>query len=364
MNDIDPVFTTALQERADGDVRVEALLDGARRRGVRHRRNRRLATGAGAGLAVAAVLAATTLLPRGATAPAPGGSAPPTSRTATASSPAASSVVEKPRPPAASLAPLTAGGRIGEGHQIHLDTVDPTPFTLAWGSGNGVETIQASRGKTSKFGYSTYSVLVAQTAERLDQETAHLFAGEPQTEPLRINGGATGILRWSQEMATLRWQPLPDVWAMAWVRFHDSVPDPLPVITADDARGAMLEVSSAVRYDRVLRCTAQFRLTWAPPGTKTSACSLQWTGTTGSASFAFTVPGRGTFHVSDTDAADWQPNTTYAGKQVQSGRDGSWIVVDGRGYLIEPGDSGLTKDQQLHVLTGIQSGPPTDDPVR
>ncbi|GAA3215578.1 hypothetical protein [Dactylosporangium siamense] len=361
MNDIDQVFTTALQERAGGDVRVEALLDGARRRGIRHRRNRRLATGAGAALAVAAVLAATTLLPRGAPTPAPGGSAPPSSA---GPSPAASSIVEKPRPPAASLAPLTAGGGVGEGRQIHLDTVDPAPFTLAWTSSNGLETIQASRGKTSKFGYSTYLAVVTQTAERLDQETAHMFANEPQTEPLRINGGATGTLRWSQEMATLRWQPLPGVWAMAWVMFHDSVPDPLPVITADDARGAMLEVSSAIRYDRVLRCTAQFRLTWAPPGTKTSTCSLQWTGTTGSASFGFTVPGRGTFSVSDTDAADWQPNTTYAGKQVQSDRDGSRIVVDGHGYLIEPGDSGLTKDQQLHVLTGIQPSAATDDPVR
>ncbi|MFD0584024.1 hypothetical protein [Dactylosporangium darangshiense] len=71
MSDLEPVFMTALRDRADGDVRVEPLLDGARRRGVRHRRNRRLAAIGGSVGAVAAVLAATLLVPTGGGTPRP-----------------------------------------------------------------------------------------------------------------------------------------------------------------------------------------------------------------------------------------------------------------------------------------------------
>ncbi|WP_433222312.1 hypothetical protein ACQP00_23120 [Dactylosporangium sp. CS-047395] len=363
MSDMDPVFSIALRERADGDVRVEALLDGARRRGARHRRNRRLMAGVGAAIAVVAVLGATTLLPNGHGTPVPIGSAPPSA----APSQAESAVAEKPRPPvAAGLEPLTSGGTVGEGRQIHLDTTDPAPFLLEWSSGAGLESMRAIRGGgISEFGYSGYNVIVASTPQKLEDAAASQLAqlpGRPTLEPLHV-GTADGSLRWTKDWAALAWPARPDVWAFAWVKFHDSVPDPKPAIDAADARGAMLEVAHAIRYDRVLRCTASFHLTWAPAGTRTTGCALWWGWTAGDATMTFTVPGGGAFRVSDA-GPDFQPNTTYNGRPVQDGADGSSTVVDGKAFLVEPGDSAITKDQRLRILTGVRPGPATDDPLR
>src|SRR5690349_15445687 len=88
MTDFDTSLSATLERAAGADVHVEALLDGARRAGVRYRRRRiGLVTGAGlaAGLA-ALVVTMTVLAPNGGPASAPQyGSSPGPSVTPTVS---------------------------------------------------------------------------------------------------------------------------------------------------------------------------------------------------------------------------------------------------------------------------------------
>ncbi|HTJ33052.1 MAG TPA: hypothetical protein VL738_07465 [Dactylosporangium sp.] len=364
MSDLEPVFMTALRDRADGDVRVEPLLDGARRRGVRHRRNRRLAAIGGSAGAVAAVLAATLLVPTGGGTPPPATSAAPSARASTARpSPTPS---ERPRPPAVpGLAPLTAGGTLGQGRQLHLDTTDATPFTIRWDSADGFEALEVGRYPTSRFGYDLFRVMAYTTGPALDAAIAERqpnWPGKAAVEQLSA-GGRPATLKWTNDWATLRWQPLDGVWALAEVKFHRMQPDPMPVIGAAEARDAMLEVAASIRYDRVLSCAAQYRLTWAPPGTRVRSCMVELPGSSTTTSLGFEVPGGGVFFVTDSTTDEVKPNKTYDGHPVEEGRDGSQIAIDGHQYTIERGDAGLSRDSLLRTLVGIRPGPATADPL-
>jgi hypothetical protein len=144
------------------------------------------------------------------------------------------------------------------------------------------------------------------------------------------------------------------------VPYHADDTDPPGPIGAKEARDSMHEIAGFLRFDRVLSCGVEFRLTWAPTGTRTSTCARTWPGAS-LTMMGFTHAG-GVFWVSETND-DVLPNTTYAGRPIEYAREGSKIAVGDRRFVIEPGTSGISRDAMLHVLAGLQASPATADPL-
>nr|BFE64889.1 hypothetical protein GCM10020063_094150 [Dactylosporangium thailandense] len=344
MNDLDPRLTTALHARADGEVHIESLLTASVRHGVRHRRNRRLLIGGAAAATVAAILATTALLPRATQPPAPAGTPP---RPSASASPA----VVLPRPPVAgSGRSLSAGAPVGDAFQIHLDVTDPDVLHLSYSSAAGLESLRVTRGSTSPNGYDTYRLTLGDSPD--------LWTGDGAVAPLP-EAGRKGEMKTGDGWAALRWQPIDGIWATARLEFRREDPKPAP-----NARGGLLEIARWVRLDRVLRCAADFRLGWAPENARTVGCGLDWSGRTGFVGFAFGTADDGSpFYLTEIAPGDVHPNASYGGVPFQSGRDGSTIEVGGRAFSIEAGTSGVPKDVLQHMLTSIQPSPGTVDPL-
>lgn len=370
MNDIDPVFVAAIRERTEGDVHVEELLAGARRRGVRHVRTRRALITASAACAVLAVAGAAALIPWGSPATPPPPAATNTARPGPSATPSVTPSGLR-RPAAISgMRTLAEGGTVGEGHQLHLDTTDPEARQIFWVSGDALESLYVNRGdEGSQVSYIAYTVQVSSSESglnKLDADLAGVLTGTPQTEQLTV-GGRPATLSYTDNWAKLRWRPRDNVWALAWLRFRDGPP------AAGAARAATTEIAGQLRLDRVLRCAVTFRLTWAPAEARVVSCGA------GSAtddehvlppdvgrhSAGVAVPGGGTFYVSVLPLGndEVKPNTTYKGHPVEYGRDRSKIDIGDRTYTVEAGTSSLSRDDLLHVLVGIEPASPNTDPL-
>ncbi|MET7392463.1 hypothetical protein ABZS66_03085 [Dactylosporangium sp. NPDC005572] len=359
MNDIDPIIVSALRERAEGAVHVEQLLAASRRRGVRRVRTRKILLTSGAAAAVLAVAVTATLIPRPHTTP------PPPTTTSSAqpsSSPSPSPSAPPLHRPAvnSTLPPLTTTGKVGEGRQIHLDTVDPQATQLFWTSSTDREVLQVFRGdESSTEPYTAYTVQMHGT----DVPFMDSLPANVREEDLTINNRPARLL-YTESRGWLRFALNNYTDGQVVVTFRDA-----PVV-ADTIRASVLEIVSWLRVDHVLTCAVPFRLAWAPQGARAEGCGAStgtsplldsvrqtsWIELPAGGSFAITAFPRGT-----TEAVD--PNRTYAGRQLEMGPDLWKIDIDGRTYGLEPSTTTLTDDQVMHILTSIEPAEPTIDPL-
>ncbi|GGM65645.1 hypothetical protein ACFFX1_49890 [Dactylosporangium sucinum] len=358
MNDIDPIFVSALRERAEGAVHVEQLLAASRRRGVRRVRTRRALLTAGAATAVLAVALTATLVPRPHTSP------PPSTTTSSAQPPSPSPSASAPplhRPAVnTSLAPLKGAGKLGEGLQIHLDTVDPAATQLFWTSSEELEAMQVFRGgESSAAPYNAYQVEI----RRGDAGFHDSVPDNAKTEDLTVDG-RPATLDYTQNMARLRWILYASTDAQVRIQFRDAP------VTVETVRASVLEVASWLRIDHVLTCAVPFRLTWAPQGARTDGCGTStgtgplpdsaeqtaWIALPVGDSIGITAFPRGA-----TNAVE--PNATYAGHPIEKGPDVWKIEIAGRTYGLLPATSRLTDEQLSRILTSIEPAGPTIDPL-
>ncbi|GAA2350570.1 hypothetical protein [Dactylosporangium salmoneum] len=368
MSDLDPIIATALRARADGDVRIDSLLEGARRSGARHRRNRRLAVSASAAVVVAVLLAAVVLLPRQFSGP-PANTHTPTPATTASPTTVAPSPTppERPRPPEVpGMRPLAGGGQLGEGRQLHLDTADPDVIETSWGSGEGEE-MSVTRNPRTPYLYEHYEVAGRPTEgardAMADADRAHR-EGTEHTDDLAVTG-RPATLEWGPDWAALRWRPVDTAWLYAVVSFQEREPDATKA--AERARGAVLEVAGFLRLDKVRQCAVEFHLTWSLSDTHLASCATTWTATGKviMATAGFRLAGGSPFLITDTVATDPpHVNTTYDGKGLEyDPTNGATIWLDGHQYTFERRQSGLPEEPILHMLTSLERTAPTTDPL-
>ncbi|WP_238007371.1 hypothetical protein KZZ52_02125 [Dactylosporangium sp. AC04546] len=358
MNDIDPIFVSALRERAEGAVHVEQLLAASRRRGVRRVRTRKVLLTSGAAAAVLAVALTATLIPRPHTTPPP----PTTTSSAQPPSPSPSPSAPPLHRPAvnSTLSPLTTTGKVGEGLQIHLDTVDPQATQLFWTSAENREVLQVFRGdESSNEPYIAYTLEV----DGGGPDFRDSLPDKVREQDLTIRGRPATLL-YTENRAWLRFVLESNAFAQVSVAFRDAP------VAADTIRASVLDIVSWLRADHVLTCTVPFRLTWAPQGARTEGCGTS----TGTSPLPDSVrqtswiqlPSGGTFAITAfprgaAEAVD--PNRTYAGRQLERGPDLWKIDIDGRTYGLDLSTAALTEDQLMHILTSVVPAEPRVDPL-
>lgn len=307
MTDFEDTLTLAIKEHAGDDVHVEALLDSARRLGRRYQRRRRaLGMGAGALLAVGAmvggVLAVPALLPRHDAA-----TYPPMASVAPSPRPTPSSLrggvnvwPALPRPPVAAGATSARSDPTVVGADpllLHLD-LDPKalagPFTNThWSSLGGLERLMVGVAPPTGTGTSSFQTVTVEVSRQLSDLPP--LSGHPRQ--VRVGGVNGSLLKGAQ----LRWQPLPGVWAEV-------------EMSGDDA--AIIRVAEGVTFDHVLRCALPFRFTWAPAGSTVAGCAIDFATRSGGATIA--IPNGGYVTIEQEPGATmWQGTTTINGRRAQ-----------------------------------------------
>jgi len=353
MNDIDESIVVALRDRADGGVRVEDLLAGARHRGQRRRLVRRTAAAAGAGAMALAVIGAVAVLPRNSGTPAPGVAAD-------------RSVVTVPagRPPVAEGAPaLGQGGIAGKDGLFHLDHTGSEETYATWESGSGWELMRAGTPPVApdQFGLD-YVAAIGVSAADLNTalaETGDELTKNPTTTELTI-GKKPATFVWSgmrpadgARWGYIRWQPVAGTWALVFSSFAAD-----PGTNGDTDLAQLLEFVGQVRFDRVYRCAVNFRTTWVP--SKTTATSCEFVGGDQPWARVSLSSGAATYSVDvgmaeATAAKPVRPNTTYAGQPMEYTDAGRVRrVVGDRVVTLDPANGTLAKNDALRLAAGIQ----------
>jgi hypothetical protein len=235
---MDDMITTALRERAEGDIHVERLL-GAVRAGVRRQRRRRFAIGCGVSATVAALVAVAGLAVVPGRAPDTIGAPPP--------------AAGFPRPPVAGSAPTAADVPEVLGSDpalFHLDLFDMSGWRyVSWAASSKYEemTVQASESGGN-----------ASVSASRDPQWLGVW-GEGAV-PATVSGLPAQI-RAQFGSHAVRWQPRPGIWAQ---------------VQASGPPDIAIGVAEKLRLDRVYRCAVPFRLTGLGPP-RTLKCSTDFT---------------------------------------------------------------------------------------
>jgi hypothetical protein len=283
---MDDLITTALRERAEGDIHVERLL-GAVRAGVRRQRRRRFAVGCGAAAAVAGLVAAAGVAVQPGRGPGTVAAPPP--------------VAAFPRPPAAGSAPTAAdvpAAFASDPTLFHLDLADMSGWRhVSWASTVKFEEMML---EASEAGGN------ASVAATRDPEWLGPWADG--AVPATV-GGLPAQTREQLGSHVVRWQPLPGIWAQ---------------VQANGPPDIAIGVAEKVRFDRVYRCAVPFRLVGLGPP-RTMKCStdfvLEDDGVTataaGGAWFTATEGGPEYQIAVGRSRAGFSANETIAGKAVR-----------------------------------------------
>jgi hypothetical protein len=380
MIDIDDEVRAALRERAEGGVHVEALLHGARRRGVRRRRYRRVALAVGTAAVAVTVAGAVTAIPwHGTRAPVAGGVPSPSATGGPSPSATGGPLpLRDNRPPvAAGAPPLAQGGQVGADPRLfHLDVTDPAAVRLQWTAGQSEESLSVSRTPESMHGLDGYWVSIARSASALDHAyESEAVPPEPVTETVTVQGHPATLAHSADgapgsRHATLRWQPVAGVWAQVRGAFGDG-PDGSRVTD----RAAIVAAAEWVRLDRTYRCAVGFRLAWAPPGAHLTRCGLAMAATPATSPVSGTVTnvvriaaGGKLFRV-ETDLPEnvgpVEPNTEVAGRKVRydSDKHGALYVTADLAVMVVD-ENGMSRTDVLNVVGGFTpvTGSLTDRP--
>jgi hypothetical protein len=205
-------IVAALHAHADGAVHIERLLGAVHAR-VRRRRHQRLATAAGAVVAVAALVGVTGAVPVGAPVTFAGPQTAPISR-----------------PP--SVAQASDFG--SDPTLFHLDLTDlPGWKHIAWASRRGHEEITVITESDDE-------VLI-----EADRNPNGLTAlSYPTTWSVTVGGKQAEAIS-NGHVSAVRWQPVPGIWAQA---------------NTGIAVQPAIDVAEKLRLDRVYRCAVPFRL--------------------------------------------------------------------------------------------------------
>ncbi|MFI5915816.1 hypothetical protein [Dactylosporangium sp. NPDC051541] len=349
---------TALHDRADGDVHVEELLDGARQRGQRRRTVRRTLVGAGAGALALAVVGAVAVLPlRGGDKGGPAQVGEPPPSTAPAAWPGGL------RPPVATGAPvLGQGGQPGHGG-FHLDVTGTEPSGILWRSGDDWELLDVSTPADGAY-WASIGVSEASLDKAHDADGSELH-GNPSTRPVTVGGKPAKFVtsglhpedgaRWGY----LRWQPVPGTWAQILRGFPDN-----PGTNVDTDQAKILEMATWLRFDRVYRCVVNFTVTWTPPATAVTACGFS--GGANPAARTYFKAGDSEFSILVQSAAltavkPIQPNVEYGGVAMEY-REGRVSRLAGDLLItLDPHTAALLGQQDaLRLVAGVQPVPNSD----
>ncbi|OKI62822.1 hypothetical protein [Micromonospora sp. CB01531] len=298
MTDLDERITSALRERAEGEIDTGRLLRASRVRGRRRQMRRRAATGTA--LALVGVLGFV-----GVTGADLGGL--PGRLPWTAATPSAA----PPVPPRADGVPGAAQrpDLVGTDPQaLHLG-VDPSQARyLRWAvHGPQVESIRFSVGSGQPV-----LVEVSPSAQAVNE---FLIDGVPIDEaviPLTFDGavrqirGGAGLIK--------AWQPVPGLYARASMLGGD--------------RAALDRAVDAVRWDEARRCASPLRLTTLPEGTTVTACSVDAT--------AFPTGLNVELTLSRKEPSATMRVLLLYGAQIAANRDQSNRTVGGRPAYLSP----------------------------
>ncbi len=343
-------IVTALRERAEGEVDVRGLLDGATARGVRRQRMRRRMRAAGGGLvalAVAGGLLMASTRWEGARGPGLSAAGTPSIAGATNPSPTPTAFADLPRPPVvghtATDPAVLLAKTIGRDHgAFHLDFVGvPGPVTQAqWSSFEGWERLVVEAGR--------YEI----TAEAGDPKD--LDGPLATTTPVRV-GGVPGLLSQADGMAQVRWQPVTGLWAQ---------------VTVNGNAALAQQLATALRMDRAFRCGVPFRLPGLAKNAGIQGCGLtvnpvgsESTVTVGTSWWAVTVV---------LSPTQFTPSTTVGG----FGADVSEHAGDGGRQILEielavgagetasfTAEGKYTRQEVLAMAAGYQQVAPYDQPA-
>jgi hypothetical protein len=272
MTDLEQRLADSLTAIGATDVHVESLLARTRAAGQRRRRRRRSGLAAGAalamGLVTALILGGLSRLPaqhdRTVDPAATASASPPPTTTprvaVTRSRPPyplllTNTLPNLPIVPGASV--LTDPSEFDQPAHLHI-SFDKLPFpaiAVDLDHALGLEEYRISAKLLNGQQAHDMYVELARDETRMDRQVGTrsntTVAGHPATLAVGTNGGTS---RWT----TLRWQPVPGLWA-----------EIAGYVDAATARAA----ANAVRFDRTYRCTVPFRLTWLPPGARLFDCS-------------------------------------------------------------------------------------------
>lgn len=366
MSEIDDSILAAIQERADGGVRVEELLAGARRRGGRRRRIRQTLLGAGAVTAVLATVG-TVALVTGGGAGQPSSVGAPTSAsgqpTPSVGGQQRSPTLGELRPPLSTTAlPVSTGGRVGTDRRLlHLDVDDPAASELRWWSGPLTESLVVTRAESWNNSFDEYRIFVGPSRRTLDVAAPKgrvALPGPESTEPVTVDGrpatlALSPLLSQAARHARLSWEQAPGVWVEISVAF-----DPGTGNDVAHARSGLLQVAQWLRFDRVHRCVVNFRLTWVPDGAVVDSCAFDLRAPDGVRSSAMGIRvSDARFEVFTLDAAQAEPVTANieVGGRPMEGSRGRIRYGYGDGVVqLEPGRISLGPPDAQRVIGGFE----------
>jgi hypothetical protein len=359
MNRVDESIVNSLRDRAEGSVRVEDLLEGARRRGVRRRGVRRAFTGAGVGALALAVAGVVTVLPLDAGGPAG------TDGVGAASAGVSAEPGPPGRPPVAAGSPaLGQGGRPGGG-LFHLDVKAPAPERggFSWRSGTGWEHLHFSGGPDTAGASNGFIASIGDSEASLDaaqQASGDELHGPEAPVPATVDGKpatftSSGMNAEDARWGYVRWQPVPGVWAQLFASFSPTGTN------LDTDLATLVRGTQEVRFDRVYRCAVNFTLSWVPAGATVTGC--QFSGGQRPMARSFLTVGGRKFSIFVTSVSGEKPvntNAEYAGIPLEYGESRVRRVAGDREISVDQETEPLTREDALRLAASVEPIAGTD----
>ena len=343
--DLDTMLGESLHRHAEAGTPVDPalLLDSARGKGRRVRRNRRLAVTGSAFVATVAIAAGVAALPGK---PERSGPVPAATGPSTAASEPAGWVLRMPaaRQPGALARPDLVGTDPAVLH-FSVDDMIGAAKSVKWTSARDLESVEIDRTDSA-----SALVVVARRKEDFGQSRS----SDAESVVVQGRTGTLATIRGNAGNFIVTWSPGAGFWA--------------EVMVYGTTREEAVRTAEAVRFDRSTSCVVPLRLTAMPAGMAVQQCSvtLNADGFEGAGLWVGDQHRYAWFDAAPKGSPKFKPTLTVGPHRVLNAQD-TWLFTDGP-YLLTlntavGGGGPISQSAARTLVAGSRTVGEPDDPA-